>query len=1100
MKISRLQPLVRPSAGFALGIVLPLVVLITLALVAFFLRSGVNRNIEASRTSQVLAPMAADSGVDYVVAGFLREIADNSVKVGQTYKPKDRKFSVPQRPLPADKFDNTAPPDDPNVFYNLLRRSVINETVNGVGEANASADTTATASANGRIVGSARWNSPALLSGQGLSSDNQLPCWIYLNDDGSATAVPSAQTTARFAYMVYDLGGLLDANAVGNPAMGGIGLASIKDTVAGADMTHLPAMGYQQPAVNKLCTFRDASAATPTEYPALVTEATREGFLKSRLVVGANPLNRRLFASRQDLIRYARYENADLAPALPYLTHFSRTLNSPSTLPETPPGSTIDYAAKADDSDSANRFLPGVVVVAPFTRLDGNPAKTGEPLVKHRFPLSRLSAFANGTTGLSSTGTTMTGGQIVRADASTVLRDFGLRRVGRAWVYDADGSNNIKLLSEIRNREPNFFELLKAGILSGSLNKAFVTDSNANYMPVAKFDNIPDGHIFQIGANIIDQYDADSYPTRIDGGTNPSGGTGYYFGIENLPYLNKIVEIVRRYEEDEAPYVKPRIGVWLSPVVWNPHADAPTPPTANAPTQFRFIMRGQACIHAEGTLGPMITFPDGASDGIRFASSKEYQNPYMLDGRPGRLGSSANRRANPLPSAAGNKDNQTARPRFGFVGLSVGDVIAPDPRISPVNQPWWPCRYTGAKKTPGLRGILQYQDGSNWVDYSELKFIPNDVNATWDESFSGFLYFSPRTYAENVDPRIIRFGAPDTYGYGLGIGLPPPPNGYINNVGRTARPDDGNTQDEQWWNSQRFDSPAIDPGWSRDAYSGGNPNHATEGCGYFGHLSDNLPSSPTRYKDNDGILRPADGAYSTPGTTTSTASAPGKPLRTDNFSSRPLILNRPFRSVAELGYASRGLPWKHLDFFTKESADAALLDLFSIEEEPAITAGRINPNTRNRQVIAALLQNSVISERDNTTISAADATEIARRLVVRTTNPSLGPLRDRADLVTSFARDITFANNEDTVIKRRREAVIRALGDVSQTRTWNLFIDVIAQTGRFPSSASSPPASTPPPPAASAFQVDGEARLWTSIAIDRPTGRIIQKSTESVYE
>ena len=1083
MRISNRQPRVRSSAGVALGIVLPLVVLITLAVLAFFLRSGVNRSIEASRASQILGPLAAESAVDYVVAGLLREIDVNSVKVGQTYRPKDRRFSVPQRPLPAAWSAG----DD---FANLLRRSV-NETVNGVGEANASSHNTATSAANGRVIGTARWNSPALLSGSGLSSADQLPNWIYLNNDGTATAAPSAQTTARFAYMVYDIGGLLDANAVGHPGLSGSGLAAIKDTAAGADMTRLPAMGNQQGAVNRLVTFRDVDSATPADYPGLVAEATREGFLKSRLVVGNKTLNRNLFASRQDLIRYSRYENPALAPALPYLTHFSRELNSPSTMPETPSGSTIDYAAKADDPDAENRFLPGVVVVAPFSRWDGTQAKPGEPLVKPRFPLSRLSAFAHGPSGISSTGTTMTGGKIVRADAVTILRDFGLERDGRAWVYRADGSSNIKRLAEIRNREPNFFELLKAGILSGSLDKALVTESDANYKPVAQFDNIPDGHIFQIGGNIIDQYDEDSYPTRIDGGTNPSGGTGYYFGIENLPYLNKIVEIVRRYEEDEPPYVKPRIGVWLSPVVWNPHADAATPPSSNAPSQFRFIMRGQAFVNAEGAFGPRITFSDASSDGIRFGSSAEYRHPYMLDGRNGRLGTSANRPANPLPSASGNKDNQTQRPGFGFVGISTGDVIAPDPRLSPVNQPSWPRRYVGIQKEPGLRGILQYKDGSTWVDYNELKCIPRGQNATYDEGSNGHQSYRPRAYSENVDPRIIRFGAPDTYGYGLGIGLNPPPNGYIIDVGRTARPDDGATQNEQWWHPDRFVGPALAPGWSRDAYPGGIPGMTMAGAAYFGHLSDNKPASSTRYTDKDGVLRPADGAYSTPGDTP--AAAPGKPLRTDNFSSRPLILNRPFRNVAELGYASRGLPWKHLDFFSKESADAALLDLFCIEEEPAIAAGRINPNSRHKQVIAALLGDAVLSERDNTTISTADADEIARQLVARTTNPTLGQLRDRADLVTAFARDITFADNQDTVIKRRREAVIRALGDVSNTRTWNLFIDVIAQTGRFPAAASASPA-------AAAFQVDGEARLWSSIAIDRPTGRIIQKSTESVYE
>ena len=42
----------------------------------------------------------------------------------------------------------------------------------------------------------------------------------------------------------------------------------------------------------------------------------------------------------------------------------------------------------------------------------------------------------------------------------------------------------------------------------------------------------------------------------------------------------------------------------------------------------------------------------------------------------------------------------------------------------------------------------------------------------------------------------------------------------------------------------------------------------------------------------------------------------------------PIMLNRPFRNVAELGYAFRDLPWKTVDFFTDKSADAGLLDIF----------------------------------------------------------------------------------------------------------------------------------------------------------------------------
>jgi hypothetical protein len=75
-------------------------------------------------------------------------------------------------------------------------------------------------------------------------------------------------------------------------------------------------------------------------------------------------------------------------------------------------------------------------------------------------------------------------------------------------------------------------------------------------------------------------------------------------------------------------------------------------------------------------------------------------------------------------------------------------------------------------------------------------------------------------------------------------------------------------------------------------------------------------------------------------------------------------------------------------------------------------------------------------------------------------------------------------------IQRFREAPIRALASAGQTRVWNLMIDVVAQTGRFPQSA----------PAFEKFTVEGEQRYWVHVAIDRYTGQVIDKQIEVVKE
>jgi hypothetical protein len=169
-----------------------------------------------------------------------------------------------------------------------------------------------------------------------------------------------------------------------------------------------------------------------------------------------------------------------------------------------------------------------------------------------------------------------------------------------------------------------------------------------------------------------------------------------------------------------------------------------------------------------------------------------------------------------------------------------------------------------------------------------------------------------------------------------------------------------------------------------------------------------------------------------------------------------------------------------------------------------------------------------------------EATKIAKALVARTlsttTTASQGPLQNVSELVgkyvssstlsitspnpnlagtetlidgsksyagftsdqiaTSNTNDLTSAftaastTPTTTAIQRMRESAIRALASAGQTRVWNLMIDVVAQTGDYPSSASS----------FDQFAVQGEQRYWIHLAIDRLTGQVIDKQVEVVKE
>jgi hypothetical protein len=265
----------------------------------------------------------------------------------------------------------------------------------------------------------------------------------------------------------------------------------------------------------------------------------------------------------------------------------------------------------------------------------------------------------------------------------------------------------------------------------------------------------------------------------------------------------------------------------------------------------------------------------------------------------------------------------------------------------------------------------------------------------------------------------------------------------------------------------------------------------------MGTLSDNTTSSNPYYSDQDGIVRPGEGAYAVQGTG---PPYPGYPLvltSTNGSDSRPIILNRPFRNVGELGYAFRDLPWKNVDFFTPQSGDAGLLDFFCIQESTTTTplvAGAVSLNTRQAPVLQAILAGAMKDEVNSVTIPSTDAATIANSLVAWTTSTTTteGPFLNTSDLLTQAASTLVASTEsaEDQQIKMRREAALRALSGIGTTRTWTLMIDVIAQTGHYPPGATG----------LAQFVVEGEKRYWLHVAIDRYTGQIVDRILEPVYE
>jgi hypothetical protein len=217
---------------------------------------------------------------------------------------------------------------------------------------------------------------------------------------------------------------------------------------------------------------------------------------------------------------------------------------------------------------------------------------------------------------------------------------------------------------------------------------------------------------------------------------------------------------------------------------------------------------------------------------------------------------------------------------------------------------------------------------------------------------------------------------------------------------------------------------------------------------------------------------------------------------------------------------------------TPESGFNALLDVFCINDDDngdALEAGKVDLNSMQPAVFQAILTGAYRDEfsKFNETqlplpLTDNESLAIANALIARTvsTQAGMGPLTNVADLMgrytssgglnlgyaqtlpyNGFSADLpaiystnstSSSQNTDKQrkIMRMMESTIRALADSGQAGTWNLMIDMIAQTGRYPAGAKN----------LDNFIVEGEKRYWVHVAIDRQTGKIIDEQIEDVNE
>lgn len=1101
------------SPGFALVIVLCLVVIVSVILIAFVTVMRMDLQATQSYSQSLRAEQIAEGAFLDITDSLFDEITAGSVRYGASgtvgdtnkpyiYLPTNAAAMLPQLSgvsgltnawEPLRKISRSGVPFFPG------------------GASLASAANTASRSANGRLLSLSRWNKPRFHTNWPVAV---APDWVNVTRSGPANvSVTDARDSAlsntnfvigRYAYAIYDTGGLLDITLAGHPGTNtGLpsGFLARKGHAALADLTQIPngPANLTAPQVNDLIDWRNA--ATKAAYQTFITN-----FLSINGGLTVHPGDN-TFVSRQDLIRYAQAKG--LTNALPYFTTFHRSLNAPSWFPATPGDSSTDYAGRMNDAAAINRFFPNVRVKTEFTRADGTVAKVGEPLVKQRFPLSRLALLGEAS-----------------PDADKIKRYFGLSRAASAgknesWTYDHGDPNRVMDLDEVAaaGREPDFFELLKAAILEGSLGKS------PGLPPVRPDGTLrPEGspgvgsnvdeissnlslQVLRIGANLIDQYDADSFPMaiycQIFAPADSEDNTVH--GIEDLPYFWRIAPFTMDTTPPEFPpplppgpaYHRPpacNARIWLQPILWNPHQTGTSP--SQAPSKLRIQAFGGSRLwvtyfYTKST-GTRDTDPDALGPSTEWAETNPVSGPSLS--APGfsciEFSAAQDFRSTPVLLTKNNVDTAKT-PAENLPSLHEASWPAGQNQagFAIPGYPWTPDSTTLDTNTrlvtfqwrPDTTAsfALQYEDeGGVWRTYSIIRRIYTRIHTQVSINNGGKDYPGVFGHGRNGDWFQVYDARTDRFGVSVPTSIT---GGYAANS--TYRPAVTPASGYSF-----IGYPPRGEGFSYD--SGYDPANPSSGPFTPGTLTRNFPESPAPakymyYSDPDGVVRGADGRFA------SSATFPhGYPLALSpsNGSQRPIILNRPFRSVGELGYAFRDLPFKTLDFFTDESGDAGLLDVFCVDEA-SMAAGKINPNIAPAEVLAAVIAGGLRKESDASKTTSADTVAIASHL---RSQLDATPAMHRGALVAALGNNLGNAVTaaEDKANKTQREAPMRSLVEVADTRTWNLMIDLVAQAGRYPVGATDP----------DAFVVEAEKRYWLHLAIDRFTGEVISRRLEPVYE
>ncbi len=1140
------------TTGVALVIVLAFVVLLAGIVVAYLARTSTDRQLAHATFNEAKSDQLARSALDVIVADLKQEIVNGSTPstVGNhtIYTPTTNANMVPQRsgnpggspdPIPnlIRRSIQSDPMPSPGVASRASASSSTSASLSGTSISSARWNKHYLIPRDPALYGGAQ----ATKIGTDPVPQFVAPDWVFVTNNGPTVISSNSNTViGRYAYAIYDEGNLMDVNVGGYPSptpspapasyvqaigrKGSLGFADL--TVLGMSTGGIgDVVGWRnyasvQPSgVFKNFTF-DANAVS--RYVTYLT-SNKNGFMTVDTTPWSSRTNQ-AFIGRQTLIGF-RSSSGFGQDALQYLGTFSRETDTPSWSPASP--------------NATNPNFRTLAVTNSFLRNDGTTAIIDEPLVKSRFLLQRLnwltykgpsaartippslpvppssdpnydmwtlvntyglsSTFLQQGTDLSQTGET--------ASTANIYKYFGLvwDATNERWNYighpasptsTSPPTNSIATLNSILGtREPDLFELLQAGILNGSLGDFSTSIFPTNHQQSKMLQ------ILTIGANLVSQATIDSYPTRIACSVNSTIMEAV--GTERLPYLNMLAACAvgsslttggaswflipniwdpyRNTSDLTALPVRPTIQITVNgkvsfgAVSGSTTTPVSTPVPSPTPTPMSaWLVSGSASGGRDGLFGGLpesakIDTGDLPAAAVSPTPSSFNAYPFASESSNGAAPSMAWRTTNALSGS-----NRYVVMRAGHPGSAItASILGKNPALI---------------LNAGFQVTMDYQspiNSSKWYSYSFLQ--GNNESSTWmgqtqivdTNSVYSTVTVTPAPTATPYPTQTIATVANPTQITPWAMSTVNLASTFIKSDPRSIR-----------FNSiiDTLTDPNASPAPIAAVIKSIWPNGMTpQNLGSTAANPALYAQNVSSYTDADGQLRMGDNGPNSSNPYASASPSPS-PATTSPFgdSVRPIVLNRPFRSIAEMGYVFRDQPFKTLDFLTSNSADAALLDLFCVNEntDPSQRrAGVVNMNTRDGPVLASLIAR--VFQTDNSAssdVNSTNATTIANNLVTRT---STTPLINCGDLITQVASDTTLP-----LTKTQHEAILRALADSGQTRTWNLMIDVIAQSGRYPPTATN----------LSQFVAEGEKRYWLHVAIDRFTGEIIDQQLEAVYE